>query len=104
MGYKQRRRDRGEILLEILHNAKRPLPPTRLMNKCSMSWDPFMKRVQFLVEKGFITQLPPPEDRPRNKAGRMVGSLFVNTEKANKLLEMIKGSSLYELFEWDDEK
>jgi predicted transcriptional regulator len=103
MAYKMRRRDKVEILLEILQNAKKARPPTRLMNRCNMSWDPFMKRLQFLVKKGFITQLPPPEDRQRGKAGRRVGSLFVNTEKGNKLLESIEGSSLSELFGWDTE-
>ena len=99
MTHKTRRRERAEIMIEMLQNARKPIPRTKLMDKCNMSWNPTVERTKFLVEKGFLKQLPPPETSRRSgKAGREIGYLYVNTEKANKFLDQIEGSPLFELF------
>jgi len=86
-------------MIEMLQNARKPIPRTKLMDKCNMSWNPTVERTKFLVEKGFLKQLPPSETSRRSgKAGREIGYLYVNTEKANKFLDQIEGSPLFELF------
>ncbi len=101
MGYHTTRRHNTEILLEILKATMKPLPQTRVMQDCNLSWIPTKKMVEFLVEKGLLKQIPPPETSTRKGTrGRKNKGTYVTTGKGVRLLEQVKGSLLGELFEY----
>lgn len=55
----QKRRAVTEIFLDIMKiTALGPIPPTKLMYACNLSWKPLQKYVGHLINIGYIEELP----------------------------------------------
>ncbi len=102
MGFSRKPRQSVEVLIEIFENAITPVSPTKLMYLCNLNFVKTRKMTGFLVERGFLERLSPPEGlRGRgHKKDRRIVCLYKITKKGIQLLELVKGSSLAELFEY----
>lgn len=79
----ERRRDRNEIVAEILNIAIAGKRKTHIMYKAKLSYYQVNRYLPFLVEKGFL------ENMKTAKMGQLP-TVYKTTDKGQKFLERLK--------------
>ncbi len=85
-----KRRDRHDILVEILKTAKDAKIKTHIMYKAKLSYDQINKYLDLLVEKGFLENMTVKRKRQFRTMYRTTENgieLLHHMESANKLFE-----------------
>lgn len=84
---RQGRKRRGtlEIRLEILKEAKQVIKPTRLMYAVNLSWQPFIKQVNALVEMGLL------ETTNEYKTDKRTHRMYRTTMAGAEILKQFRG-------------
>jgi predicted transcriptional regulator len=92
------RRSHLEQKLDLLEAAVEPAPPTIIMYRANLSYEPLHRLIRELVDKGLLAEVDPagaghwrsaiskPEPKPNNR----VRVLLVTTEAGLRLLEAAK--------------
>ena len=80
------RRCRLDIYMDILRNAKTPMPPTRIMYASNLSWKPLQEALNHLVKIGMLLKITPEEaasrpDTPNPSAGQSAADLVDGRSK-----------------------
>lgn len=61
------RRSEAAIRAEILLKAVKEIKPTQLMYNTNVSWQPLMRYIEYLTEKGLMVELSTLNDRKRDR-------------------------------------
>lgn len=100
MAQRTRRRQRAEVMLEMLRIAREPILLLNLRRECKIWWRMAHPFSDFLVKKGFMEILPMADryKKDRGRQGARSTGVYHTTQKGVELLEQVEATALYELF------
>jgi predicted transcriptional regulator len=75
------RRDRLEIIYEILKQSEGGSKPTQIVYRCNLNFKRFQAHVKYLVERGLLEAVESPEGF----------KVYRTTEKGLRLLKLLEG-------------